>query len=80
MPGCHINDHQIRLYTKLGTRNSPAAISVASTSRVRIDRRPPFQQRPPRGQRQTRSTGHVPFTIASVVLHSVWNLSGCWHG
>ena len=58
VPGCHINDHQMRLYMKLKQTNSvpvaaaKAGISMASAYRINADPCLPSQRKKPRERRR----------------------------
>lgn len=58
MPGCHINDHQMRLYMKLKQTNpvsvaaAKAGISMASAYRINADPSLPSQRKKPRERRR----------------------------
>lgn len=58
MPGCHVTDHQMRLYMKFRQTNSTAvaaakaSISLATAYRLEADARLPSQKKPPRKRRR----------------------------
>ncbi|MCK1474438.1 IS21 family transposase, partial [Bradyrhizobium sp. 197] len=65
MPGCHVTDHQMRLYMKFRQTNSPpeaaakASFSSSTAYRLEKDLRLPSQKKSPRQRRRPDPLANV---------------------